>query len=44
MKNQDEKLETTTYEAPLVRTIEVRVEKGFAVSDPTASGGDMPWG
>lgn len=47
MKNQDEMLETVTYEAPQVKTIEVHVEKGFAISDPdnpTGSGENMPWG
>ena len=29
---------TEAYEAPQVRVIEVEVEKGFAVSDPTGEG------
>lgn len=40
MKN----LEVVAYEAPQVEFIEVAVEKGFAISDPTGSGSDMPWG
>ena len=32
------------YTAPQVRVIEVHVEKGFVVSDPSGSGEDMPWG
>lgn len=35
MKNQ---IEETVYETPRVRVIEVKVEKGFAVSD----GGNTP--
>lgn len=32
------------YESPKVEVLEVQVEKGFAGSDTTGSGEDMPWG
>lgn len=45
MRNQTGKcVEVVVYEAPQVETIEVQVEKGFAGSDPTGKGEDMPWG
>ena len=34
--------QTTAYEAPTVRMVEVHVEKGFAVSDVYGEGDDMP--
>lgn len=37
-------LEALAYETPMVELITVEVEKGFAVSDPTGEGEDMPWG
>ena len=36
--------ELSAYERPLLEVIEVNVENGFVVSDPTGSGDDMPWG
>lgn len=45
MKQQHEMfVDSAKYEAPQVEIIEVHVEKGFTVSDPTGSGEDMPWG
>ena len=32
------------YEAPQVRVVLVQVEKGFAVSNPSGRGDDMPIG
>lgn len=32
------------YEAPQVRVVLVQVEKGFAVSDPSGRGDDIPIG
>ena len=45
MKKQHEMfVDVNQYEAPQVEVIEVHVEKGFATSDPTGTGEDMPWG
>ncbi len=45
MKQQHEMfVDVNQYEAPQVEVIEVDVEKGFATSDPTGTGEDMPWG
>ena len=44
-KNEQKEMQMVeAYEAPQVRVVLARVEKGFAVSDPSGSGDDMPIG
>ena len=39
MKSEQQAM--AAYEAPQVEVIEVEVEKGFALSDPTGTGSDF---
>lgn len=42
--NNKEMQMVEAYEAPQVRVVLARVEKGFAVSDPSGRGDDIPIG